>query len=187
MRFSPARCRRIKPQGLTLKDDEHILPFAACWLVNVWHESELQETKIAKLRRMSEKAPATDLKGGKAVAEQSALPQSDTAVRDYDEPILHDISLLKEKNPDCVGWVSIPGTGIDFPVMQNSDFYLKHDFEGSYTDYGLPSLDQRCDPETSDQLIIYGHHMNDGSMFSALLNYANGEWSLSLGTGFWSL
>ena len=146
---------------------------AACWLVNVWHEAELQETKIVKLRRMSEKAPATDLKGGKAVAERSALPQSDTAVRDFDEPVLHDISLLKEKNPDCVGWVSIPGTGIDFPVMQNDDFYLKHDFEENYTDYGLPFLDERCSLDNSDQLIIYGHHMNDGSMFSTLLNYAD--------------
>ena len=149
---------------------------AACWLVNVWHESDMQKTKIVKLRKMSEKAPTTDLKGGKAAAERSALPQSDTAARDYDEPILHDISLLKEKNPDCIGWVSIPGTGIDFPVMQNSDFYLKHDFEGSYTDYGLPFLDERCGLDTSDQLIIYGHHMNDGSMFSALLNYADKDY-----------
>ena len=62
---------------------------AACWLVNVWHESDMQKTKIVKLRKMSEKAPATDLKGRKAVAERSALPQSDTAVRDFDEPILH--------------------------------------------------------------------------------------------------
>lgn len=149
---------------------------AACWLVNVWHESDLQETKIVELRKMAEKEPATDLKGGKPTAERPPLPKNDTAVQDSDKPVLHDISLLKEKNPDCVGWVSIPGTSIDFPVMQNGDFYLKHDFDGTYTDYGLPFLDERCSLDTSDQLIIYGHHMNDGSMFSTLLNYADEDY-----------
>ena len=72
--------------------------------------------------------------------------------------------------------MSIPGTSIDFPVMQNGDFYLKHDFDGNYTDYGLPFLDERCSLSTSDNLIVYGHHMNDGSMFSELLNYADEDY-----------
>lgn len=110
------------------------------------------------------------------MAERSALPQSDTAVRDPDGLILHDISLLKEKDPDCVGWVPIPGTGIDFSVMRNGDFYLKHGFDGNCTDYGLPFLDERCSLETSDDLMIYGHHMNDGSMYSALLNYVDKDY-----------
>ena len=149
---------------------------AACWLVNVWHESDTQETKIIELRKMAAKSPATDLKGGKPVAERPALPQNNTSKVDSDTPILHDLALLKEKNPDCVAWVSIPGTSIDFPVMQNSEYYLKHDFDGNYTDYGLPFLDERCSLDSSDNLIIYGHHMNDGSMFSALLNYADEDY-----------
>lgn len=148
---------------------------AACWLVNVWHESELQEMKIVKLRKMAEKEPATDLKGCKAVTESSAVTAQSSA-KGSDTPVRHDISLLKEKNPDCIGWVSIHGTGIDFPVMRNGDIYLKHGFDGNYTDYGLPFLDERCSLVTSDQLIIYGHHMNDGRMFSALLNYSNEDY-----------
>lgn len=57
--------------------------------------------------------------------------------------------------------------------MQNGDFYLKHDFDRNHTDYGLPFLDERCSLDSSDNLIIYGHHMNDGSMFSELLNYVD--------------
>lgn len=148
---------------------------ADCWLVNVWHESDMQETKIVELRKMAAKTPATDLKGGKAVAE-SPTPALQLGGESSSEPILHDILLLKEKNPDCVGWVSISGTRVDFPVMQNGDFYLKHDFDGSFTDYGLPFLDERCSLGNSDQLIIYGHHMNDGSMFSALLNYVDEDY-----------
>lgn len=149
---------------------------AACWLVNVWHESKEQEAKIAEIRKMAVRGTVTDLKGGlESVAKPSAAPQS--GAESLGEPILHDFAVLKEKNPDCIGWVFIPGTSIDFPVMQNSDFYLKHDFDGNYTDYGLPFLDERCSLDSSDNLIIYGHHMNDGSMFSGLLNYADEGYS----------
>ena len=148
---------------------------AACWLVNVWHESKEQEVKIIELRKLAAREPVTDMKGGlKSVTEPSTASQLDG--ESADERTLHDLSLLNEKNPDCVGWVSIPGTSIDFPVMQNGDFYLKHDFDGNYTDYGLPFLDERCSLSTSDNLIVYGHHMNDGSMFSELLNYADEDY-----------
>lgn len=145
---------------------------AACWLVNVWHESDVQKAKITEIRKMAVRGTVTDLKGGtKPVTGPSAAPKSE--VESADVPALHDLALLKEKNPDCLGWVSIHGTDIDFPVMQNGEFYLNHDFEGNYTDYGLPFLDERCSLDSSDNLIIYGHHMNDGSMFSGLLNYAD--------------
>ncbi len=149
---------------------------AACWLVTVWHESDVQEAKIVKLRKLSTRRTVTDLNGGtKALTELSQAPPSGD--ENSSGPVLHDIPLLNEKNPDCLGWVSIPGTDIDFPVMQNGEFYLNHDFEGNYTDYGLPFLDERCSLDTSDNLIIYGHHMNDGSMFSGLLNYADEGYS----------
>ena len=143
---------------------------AACWLVNVWHESKEQEVKIVELRKLAEREPVTDMKEGrKYVSEPSAAPQS--GEESPGEPVLHDITALKEKNPECVGWLSIPITSIDFPVMQNGDFYLKHDFDGNYSDYGLPFLDERCSLDTN--FIVYGHHMNDGSMFSELLNYVD--------------
>ena len=146
---------------------------AACWLVNVWHESDVHEAKITEIRRVAVRGTVTDMRGGtkSSITETSAAQKSNG--KNSGEPILHDLAVLKEKNPDCVGWVSIPGTSIDFPVMQKSDFYLKHDFDGNYTDYGLPFLDERCSLDGSDNLIIYGHHMNDGSMFSELLNYVD--------------
>ena len=148
---------------------------AACWLVNVWHESKEQEVKIIELRKLAAREPITNMKGRlEPVTKPSAASQSDK--ESSNKPILHDFAVLNEKNPDCVGWVSIPGTSIDFPVMQNGDFYLKHDFDGNYTDYGLPFLDERCSLSTSDNLIVYGHHMNDGSMFSELLNYADEDY-----------
>ena len=74
-----------------------------------------------------------------------------------------------EQNPDFVGWISIDGTNINYPVMQtpgNPDFYLKHAFDKSYSDYGVPYVQENCDLEQSDNVVIYGHHMKNGSMFS---------------------
>ena len=82
---------------------------------------------------------------------------------------------LYEQNPDMVGWIQIEGTGIDYPVMQtpaDPNYYLKHDFEKNYTDYGCPFMQADCDALCpSDNLIIYGHNMKDGSMFAELAKY----------------
>lgn len=54
----------------------------------------------------------------------------------------------------------------------NPDFYLKHGFDKSYSDYGCPYVQENCDMElSSDNIIIYGHHMNDGSMFTGLMKF----------------
>lgn len=79
------------------------------------------------------------------------------------------------ENADMVGWIQIEGTSIDYPVMQtpaDPHYYLKHDFEKNYTDYGCPFMQADCDAlAPSDNLIIYGHNMKDGSMFADLAKY----------------
>lgn len=81
-----------------------------------------------------------------------------------------------EQNSDFVGWISIEGTNIDYPVMQtvdNPNYYLKRSFEKQYSDYGVPYVQENCDLELSDNCVIYGHHMNNGSMFADLCKYAD--------------
>lgn len=153
----------------------------ACWLVNVWHESQEQEIKMETLRQRTLRPAVTDVCGTvRETADSHSLqPDEPTSSESQREPVLHDLAVLQKDNPDCVGWVSIPGTPIDYPVMQSKvepEFYLKHDFERNYSEYGLPFLDSRCDWNGSGNLIIYGHHMNDGSMFSALLNYESEDY-----------
>lgn len=77
-------------------------------------------------------------------------------------------------NADFVGWIRIPGTEINYPVMQSPDepnFYLRRNFEKAYSNLGTPYLQENCDIRTCDNLIIYGHHMLDGGMFSDLELY----------------
>ncbi len=87
---------------------------------------------------------------------------------------LEKYAAVHEQNSDFVGWISIDGTNINYPVMQtidNPNFYLKHSFEKQYNNYGVPYVQENCVLGFSDNLVIYGHHMNDGSMFADLCKY----------------
>ena len=90
-------------------------------------------------------------------------------------PPRHDLAALAEENADCVGWLTIPDTGIDYPVMHTPDdpeHYLRRDFYGESASGGTPFLDGRNLAEAENQnLILYGHNMMDGSMFKPLMNY----------------
>ena len=89
-----------------------------------------------------------------------------------DKTVLPELAGLYLKNSDLVGWISVEDTNINYPVMQskdNPDFYLKHDFDKGYSDYGCPYVQENCDVQKpSDNIIIYGHHMKNGSMFCDL-------------------
>ncbi len=83
-------------------------------------------------------------------------------------------SYLYAVNQDLVGWVKIPNTNLDVQVVQASDndYYLKRDFYGKTSRYGCPYLDFKNDPQyLDDNIVIYGHHMTDGLMFSNLDKY----------------
>lgn len=85
-----------------------------------------------------------------------------------------DFAGLKEINEDCVAWIYIENTAINFPVVQGSDnsYYLKHLIDGKWNSAGCIFLDSRVDRYMSDlHSIIYGHHMKNGTMFSGLTKY----------------
>ncbi len=77
-------------------------------------------------------------------------------------------------NNDLVGWIFIDGTNINYPVMQtknNPNYYLKHSFEKTYSNYGVPYVQEDCNIDLSDNTVIYGHHMKNGTMFSDLKKF----------------
>ena len=94
----------------------------------------------------------------------------------YYEP--HSISELIAMNSECFGWISITGTNINYPVMHTPDNpqkYLNKNFYGEYSLSGVPFLDSRCSTDSTN-LIIYGHHMNNGTMFAELCNYTSSSY-----------
>ena len=85
-----------------------------------------------------------------------------------------DFAGLEEINEDCVAWIYIEDTAINYPVVQGSDnsYYLKHLIDGKWNSAGCIFLDSRVDSDISDRhSIIYGHHMKDGSMFRSIRGY----------------
>lgn len=78
------------------------------------------------------------------------------------------------QNNDFVGWLCIEGTNINYPVMQTPEepnYYLKRAFNRSYSDYGVPYVQENCALGISDNIVIYGHNMSNGSMFADLCRY----------------
>lgn len=86
-----------------------------------------------------------------------------------------NIQALIAENSDCIGWLSIDGTNISYPVMytpSEPQKYLRRSFYGQYSQSGVPFLDGRCST-VGGNLIIYGHNMKNGTMFSDLKKYLN--------------
>jgi sortase B len=86
---------------------------------------------------------------------------------------------LKRQNPDIVGWITIPGTQTDNPVLQrknSKDFYLTHDFYGQPNRLGAIYMDAENllgSEQTDTNLTLYGHHATKGTMFGELKSYLN--------------
>ncbi len=92
-----------------------------------------------------------------------------------------DLTALREVNPEVVGWIMIPDTDISYPLLRGQDnsYYLNHTWDTSRNSVGAIFLDYRnsC-PLTDFNSVIYGHKMNDQSMFGLLHQYKN--------EGFWA-
>lgn len=89
--------------------------------------------------------------------------------------ILPEYAALYLQNDDMVGWIEIEGTKLNYPVLQTpdeKDYYLKRDFNKEDSNHGAIYVQENCDIWTpSDNVVIYGHNMKDGSMFATLLKY----------------
>ena len=92
---------------------------------------------------------------------------------------------LLKVNKEIVGWIQINGTKIDYPVLWHKgdditgQYYLNHNYKRDYDSYGCIFLDYRCTSGmNSKNIVLHGHHMNDGSMFAGLMDYGGTEGNL---------
>ena len=105
----------------------------------------------------------------------STLPPDLQPNKPLSPTILPEYLPFYQMNNHMVGWLNIPGTRVNYPVVQSPetpDFYLKYNFNKQRTDWGAIYVREVCDVNApSDNITIYGHHMKDGSMFTGLDNY----------------
>ena len=85
----------------------------------------------------------------------------------------YNLENIAKINSDVIGWIKIDGTNIDYPIMQNGNYYLHRNIYKNYSNHGTPYLAEYCNLRASENLIIFGHHMKDNTMFSELVNYKN--------------
>ena len=130
------------------------------------------ETGSPENRQLSTDTPTTPPE--ETPNEPEEPPVEEQAEGATPEPVpLERYLPLYELNHDFFGWITIPDTRVDYPVMYNAReplAYLGHDFYHKFSYAGVPFLDSDCDPG-GDFYLVYGHRMNDGSMFADLVAY----------------
>lgn len=96
------------------------------------------------------------------------------------EPLLEiNLMELQQKNPDVVGWITIPDTPISYPLLQGEDnnYYLNRNWKRERSAAGSIFIECKNNSDfTSFNTIIYGHRMGDSSMFNALRHYKDAEY-----------
>ena len=155
-----------------------VVVIVACglWLgyyaVDSQHQKQTYET-LAEDFLLEEPAPSLSL------AEEDSPELSSTTQESVvtltTAPPRHNLAALQAENPDCVGWLTIPDTTVDYPVVwtpSDPEHYLRRDFYGNHASGGTPFLDGRNVAQAEGQnLILYGHNMLDGTMFKPMLRY----------------
>ncbi len=88
-----------------------------------------------------------------------------------------DFEALKKENSETIGWIYISDTNINYPIMQGKDnkFYLKHLFNKSYNNKGSIFADYRNNAFQDFLTVVYGHRVEDKSMFEDLIKFRNKE------------
>lgn len=129
------------------------------------------ETNTGDVQHRTASAPEKTGTGGRSPQQMS----DGAALSSGSREIMAKFTQLYEENRDFAGWLRIPGTKIDYPVMSregDNNYYLDKNFEQKQDKNGLLILDYRNDETAGLQnLIIYGHNMRTGVMFGTLKNY----------------
>lgn len=116
---------------------------------------------------------------GSYVEPVSAFVEISDPVTGEPVKVLREYASVYQLNPDMVGWIHIPNTTLNYPVVQTPDepdYYLHRDFYEKNNRHGTVYAHSQADLQTpSDNVTIYGHNMSDGSMFASLHKYTEKE------------
>lgn len=153
-RWGKRKCGKVLVLALAL-----VLLTVALVVAGIFHHNEMEQKKLEDLAAQVTTSPTTVA----TTAPTETLPPE----------ILPQYADLAAQNPEMVGWLRIADTAIDYPVMhtpEDPEKYLHTNFEEEYSYPGVPFIDGNCTMD-SDNLLIYGHNMPNGTMFRSLLQY----------------
>jgi sortase B len=161
--------RRVQTLILTLVGVALIAASIGILAYNIQHRNKQleEEENFNNLAQLHKEVETTT-----AVVADEEGSDSDTGDDSGEKTINAELVPMYEINSDLVGWISIEGTGVDYPVMKgtDNDYYLDHNIYGNTSILGSIFMDYRNDYDDIN-IIIYGHHMDDGEMFGYLNDY----------------
>lgn len=132
------------------------------------------EEALNQVYRMMQQIQETAAESGEKEASEGEADQKTAR-----EHMLEVYEALHLENEDLIGWIQIPGTQIDYPVMytpQDPTYYQYRSFQKEKNSYGTIFIDGDCRMEDAPpNVILYGHHMRNGAMFAELQNYDSFE------------
>lgn len=110
---------------------------------------------------------------------EETVDEKEGVVRKYKDPYAAalagtDLAALREVNEDVLGWITIPDTELSYPIVQaaDNDYYLNRTWKEESSSVGSIFLECKVRPDFSDfNTIVYGHRMENGSMFGSLKYY----------------
>lgn len=127
---------------------------------------------------------ATNFDPNPQQTQQTKQGQDEAAEDDESAFRTIDWTYWQSVDPNVIGWITIPGTNIDYPIVQASEsnptYYLTHDIYGSYNYHGIPYLSYRCVQGgllDSKNALVFGHSLLDGTMFSQLTNFIDANYA----------
>ena len=141
----------------------------ACSMVFVFSTAMFLKDFIPQLQARSERTEINEV--GRA-----AMPLGSKIEENIKQP--PDFNKLIETNKEVVGWVTMPIAEVDDPIVQHNDndYYLTHSFKKKSSSSGAIFLDYNNAADFSDQnTIVYGHAMNNGSMFGKLYKFRDSD------------
>lgn len=149
---------------------------SGAYLFNYYYKSYKNEKMVKDLFKLVEDEEPSENENiaspGQAVEKYITLADG--------RKILKKFKKIYDTNNDFMGWLKVDGTAIDYPVVYTPDDeqkYLRADFENNYLIAGTLFLSAASVPEKpGNNMIIYGHNMQNGTMFSDLLSYKEREY-----------
>ena len=146
--------------------------FAAYQLYTTFHGYRTAEKEYENLNQQYVSAQVTP--EPTVTPEETEQPQTEDGPAVVSGDISVDFDSLLAENSQVVGWIYSPNTVISYPVLKgtDNDYYLHHTLNGTENASGSIFMDCVCEADLSqDNTLIYGHHMNNGSMFASIADY----------------
>lgn len=147
-----------------------LIPIGRAYCSSLKHQAQQQKiSDLVSLEKTHSERETDDTSLEAPIQMQEETPAMEPEIQE--SSILTKYAALYEENNDLIGWLSIEGMKIDYPVMQceDNEYYLHHSFYGEEDKYGCLFVKDIADVDTpGTNFIIYGHNMKDGSMFGDL-------------------